>query len=136
MIGFLTSKRGEGPLKGILVLLVVAMLLFVLVQWSRTKIKIARMETVVKEETIGAKIKVSWNEVIVENLLRNALKHGIITSEDIANDNWDEKFQIEIYRPIIDRIQITISFKITTDYILTKKVKNVTLTHKAKVYNL
>jgi len=136
MIGFLTSKKGEGPLKGILVLLVIAMLVFVLVQWARTKITIAKMETVVKEETVGAKIKVTWDDIIVENLLRNALKHGIITPDDIANDNWDEKFQIEILRPIVDRIQVTISFKITTDYILTKKVKRVTLTHKAKIYNL
>jgi hypothetical protein len=136
MIGLLTSKKGEGHLKGIIVLLIVAMLIFVLVQWARTKIKIASMESTVKEETIGAKIRDSWDEIIIENLLREAESNGIITVDDISNDTWNEKFQIEIYRPLHDRIEITITFNITTNYIVTTKVKPVRLTHKAKIYDL
>jgi hypothetical protein len=135
MIQWFNSEKGSSKIRGLFVLLIVIAGLFILVQYARTKIKIEDMRSTVKEETVGAKIRETWNDIIIENILSKATDLEIITPEDIQNDTWQDKLQIEINRPVPDQIEIKVSFKLTTDYLVTKKVQDILLEEKAKIYD-
>jgi hypothetical protein len=135
MMKLLNSKQGSSKIRGLFVLLIVIVGLFILVQYARTKIKIEDMRSTIKEETVGAKIRETWNDIIIENILSKATDLDIITPEDIQNDTWQDKLQIEINRPVPDQIEVKVSFKMTTDYLVTKKVQDVQLEEKAKIYD-
>jgi hypothetical protein len=135
MMKLLNSEKGSSKIRGLLVLLIVIAGLFILVQYARTKIKIEDMRSTVKEEAVGAKIRETWNDIIVDNILSKATDLNIITPEDIQNDTWQDKLQIEINRPVPDRIQLKVSFKLTTDYLVTKKVQDILLEESAKIYD-
>jgi hypothetical protein len=135
MMKLLNSKNGSSKIRGLFVLLIVIVGLFILVQYARTKIKIEDMRSTIKEETVGAKIRETWNDIIIENILSKATDLEIITPEDIQNDTWQDKLQIEINRPVPDQIEVKVSFKIATDYLVTKKVQDIQLEEKAKIYD-
>jgi hypothetical protein len=116
--------------------LIVLVGLVILVQYVRTRIKIEDMRSTVKEETTGAKIRETWNDIIIENILTKAVDLDIITGEDIQNDTWSEKLMIEIIRPLPDQIQVRVGFKIIMDFIVVQKVQDVLIEEKAKVYDM
>jgi hypothetical protein len=130
------SKTGAGKIRGLIILLIVLVGLVILVQYVRTRIKIEDMRSTVKEETTGAKIRETWNDIIIENILTKAVDLDIITGEDIQNDTWSEKLMIEIIRPLPDQIQVRVGFKIIMDFIVVQKVQDVLIEEKAKVYDM
>jgi len=130
------SKSGGSKIRGLIILLIVLVGLVILVQYVRTRIKIEDMRSTVREETTGAKIRETWNDIIVENILTKAVDLDIITGEDIQNDTWSDKLLIEINRPLPDQIQVKVSFKITLDFIVVQKVQDVLIDERAKIYDM
>lgn len=135
MMQMMNSEKGASKIRGLFVLLIVIIAVFILVQYVRTKIKIEDMRSTVKEEATGAKIRETWNDIIVDNILSKATDLEIITPEDVQNDTWQDKLQIEINRPLPDQIEVKVSFKVTTDFLVTKQIKDVVIEEKAKVYD-
>jgi|GEM_PF-4381209 len=136
MISFFRSEKGAAALRSIIILLVILIGIFVLVQYVRTKIKIESMRSAVKEQTVGAKIRPTWNSIIEDNILREAESLGIITIEDINEGTWQDKIQIDIYRPVMDRIEVTVTFDLVTSYLITEKEQKVVITEKAVLYDM
>lgn len=135
MMQMMNSEKGGSKIRGLFVLLIVIIAIFILVQYVRTKIKIEDMRSTVKEEATGAKIRETWNDIIIDNILSKATDLEIITPEDVQNDTWQDKLQIEINRPLPDQIAVKVSFKVTTDFLVTKQIKNIEIEEKAKVYD-
>lgn len=136
MMQSINSQMGGSKIRGLIVLLIVLVGLVILVQYVRVKIKIEDMRSTVKEETTGAKIRESWNDIIVENILSKATDLDIVTPEDVQNDTWQDKLQIEINRPLADQIEVRVSFKMVIDFIVTQKVQDVIIEEKAKIYDM
>ncbi len=136
MFSILRSERGEGGLKAIIILLLIVVGAYVVFQYAQTKVKVASMESVIKEEATGAKIRQSWDEIIIENILREATDNGILEPGDIESGAWEDKLVIDIYRPTRDFIEITIKFDVETNYLVTTKKETITLTEKAKIYDM
>lgn len=136
MLQSFNSKEGGGKIRGLIILLIVIVGLVILVQYVRTKIKIEDMRSTVKTEATGAKIRETWNDIIIENILSKAAELDIITGEDIQNDTWSEKLLIEINRPLPDQIEVKVGFKITMDFIVVQKIQDVLIEEKAKIYDM
>jgi hypothetical protein len=136
MLHLFRSRKGEFRPLSVVITLFVIIALIALVQWTRTKITIESFRSEVKAQAQGAKKRVSWNEIIIEKLLREAVDLNIVTDEEVNDGTWEDKLYIDIQRPKPDYIKLVVSFKVTTNYFITKIEKEVEIEEEAKVYTM
>ncbi|MBN2135251.1 MAG: hypothetical protein JW737_05935, partial [Acidobacteria bacterium] len=72
MLHLFRSRKGEFRPLSVVITLLVIIALVALVQWTRTKITVESFRSEVKAQAQGAKKRDSWNEIIIEKLLRKA----------------------------------------------------------------
>ena len=149
MFNYLNSKKGEVRVLSVIIVVIILIAIFILVQWSRTKVKIEAMESKVRTEARGSRGRPSWNKRIYENILKEAediglieyqditdkaLRTGVVYKEDPDTGEMYEAFAIEIYRPRPKKITITVYFQITTNFLLSKKVDDIEISESADIY--